>query len=96
MISYSFGNCRCAGPETIAALKDGQEIVVKRKLHRGNYVASAGAGKFFLLFESRATMFRDVGAYVYVYFSSQLCFIAHEILEYLQTTQSRYGMLALQ
>lgn len=44
LISFSLTR-RCAGPETIAALKDGQEVVIKRKLHRGHLVASAAAGK---------------------------------------------------
>jgi len=42
-------NFRCANRETIAMLKDGQEISIRRKLHRGHLVASASAGKFFVL-----------------------------------------------
>lgn len=36
---------RCAGSETISALMDGQEVMLKKKLHRGHLVASGSAGE---------------------------------------------------
>ena len=37
---------RCAGIDTVAALKDGQEVTIRKKHQRGQYVASGSAGEF--------------------------------------------------
>jgi len=48
-LGFVVSNFRCANRETIAVLKDGQEISIKKKLHRGHLVASASAGEFFVV-----------------------------------------------